>query len=80
MQRWVLIETLVQSKGEEEDDEAAYSGYAAAFAKLHNAAAPRQDPLPEIQDTGRYFAESLAQLARVSFTFLLCRFFTSVLC
>lgn len=50
-------------EGDEEDLQEEYSGYSAAFAALHNAAAAPVDPLPDVADPKRYLASSLASLS-----------------
>ena len=64
----VSIIHLVQAAGDEEEDEAAFSGYSAAFSKLHNAAYNEPEPLPDIMDPSRYLAESIARYSQVCST------------
>lgn len=63
---------LLQEAAEDEDEDAVFSGYSAAYARLHNAAEADTSPLPGIHDLSRYLAESVAQFSKVNHS-RLCR-------
>ena len=42
-----------------------FSGYSAAFAQLHNAARPSEDPTPDVHDPQKHLAAELARLSQV---------------
>lgn len=52
-----------EATGDDEDDggDEEYTGYSAAYARLHNAAAPQQDLLPEVGEPRAYLASALAK-------------------
>lgn len=42
-----------------------FSGYSAAFAQLHNAARPSEDPTPDVHEPQKHLAGELARFAQV---------------
>jgi len=51
--------------GTEEGDDFEFSGYSAAYAKLHNASRVEQDPIPDVQqDIKLYLAQCLASAGK----------------
>ncbi len=41
-----------------------FGGYSAAFAQLHNAARPSEDPTPDVHDPQRHLAAELARFSQ----------------
>ncbi|KAK9819488.1 hypothetical protein WJX81_001683, partial [Elliptochloris bilobata] len=51
-----------EADGGDGDDE--FAGYSAAFAQLHNAARPSEDPTPDVHDPQRHLAAELARFSQ----------------
>ena len=61
----IITKQSLQASLEDEDEEGGASGYSAAYARLHNAAFNEPDPVPNVQDTSKYLAESIGRFSQV---------------